>query len=131
VKTQEVTLMQEKELALKVANLLYDKKATEILVLGVRHLTVLADYLVIATGNNVIQTRALADHVDGELSVLGVPLRRTEGHTEGRWIVMDYASVIVHIFTPEDRGFYRLERLWSDGQNRLALPFEEESNTEA
>ncbi len=123
--------MLEKEIALKAANLLYDKKASDILVLEVRHLTVLADYLVIATGNNVIQTRALADHVDGELSALGVPLRRTEGQTEGRWIVMDYASVIVHIFTPEDRVFYRLERLWSDGQNRLSLPFEEESNTQA
>ena len=123
--------MQERELALKIANLLYDKKATEILVLNVRHLTVLTDYMVMATGNNVIQTRALADHVDGELSGLGVPLRRTEGMAEGRWIVMDYASVIVHIFNPEDRGFYRLERLWCDGQNRLALPFDEETADEA
>lgn len=123
--------MQEKELALKIANLLYDKKATEILVLNVRHLTALTDFMVMATGNNVIQTRAMADHVDGGLSELGVPLRRTEGMTEGRWIVMDYASVIVHIFNPEDRGFYRLERLWSDGQNRLTLPFEEEASEEA
>ena len=65
--------MQEKELALKIANLLYDKKATEILVLNVRHLTALTDFMVMATGNNVIQTRAMADHVDGGLSELGFP----------------------------------------------------------
>ncbi len=114
--------MQERELALKVAQILYDRKAHDILVLKVDHLTVLTDYMVLANGNNALQTRALMEHVDAELSALGLEPHRVEGQNEGRWIVMDYSSVILHIFHPEDRAFYRLERLWSDGNNRVALP---------
>lgn len=120
--------MQERELALKVAQILYDKKAHDILVLKVDHLTVLTDYMVIANGNNALQTRALMEHVDGELSRLGLEPCRVEGQNKARWIVMDYGSVILHLFHPEDRAFYRLERLWSDGNNRVALP--EEMNAE-
>lgn len=119
--------MQEKELALRIAQVLFDRKAQEILVLSVRHLTVLTDYLVIANGSTVLQTKALKEHVDAALSQLGIQPRRLEGQAEGRWIVMDYGSVIVHIFHPEDRAFYRLERLWQDGQNRQPLPFEEDA----
>lgn len=119
--------MQEKELALRIAQVLFDRKAQEILVLSVRHLTVLTDYLVIANGSTVLQTKALKEHVDAALSQLGIQPRRLEGQAEGRWIVMDYGSVIVHIFHPEDRAFYRLERLWQDGQNRQLLPFEEDA----
>lgn len=119
--------MQEKELALRIAQVLFDRKAQEILVLSVRHLTVLTDYLVIANGSTVLQTKALKEHVDAALSQLGIQPRRLEGQAEGRWIVMDYGSVIVHIFHPEDRAYYRLERLWQDGQNRQPLPFEEDS----
>ena len=114
--------MQERELALKAAQILYDRKAHDILVLKVDHLTVLTDYMVLANGNNALQTRALMEHVDGVLSAQGREPRRVEGQNEGRWIVMDYGSVIIHIFHPEDRTFYRLERLWSDGSNRVALP---------
>lgn len=119
--------MQEKELALRIAQVLFDRKAQEILVLSVRHLTVLTDYLVIANGSTVLQTKALKEHVDAALSQLGIQPRRLEGQAEGRWIVMDYGSVIVHIFHPEDRAYYRLERLWQDGQNRQPLPFEEDA----
>ena len=87
---------------------------------------VITDYLVLATGSSALQTHALMDHLDQELSALGVQPRRIEGQQAARWIVMDYGTVIVHIFHPEDREFYRLERLWSDGSNRLVLPFEEE-----
>ncbi len=118
--------MQEKDLALTIAQTLYDRKAQEILVLSVRHLTVLTDYMVIANGSTVLQTKALKEHVDSALSAQGIEPRRLEGQAEGRWIVMDYGSVIVHIFHPEDRAFYRLERLWQDGQNRQPLPFEED-----
>lgn len=124
--------MQERDLAIKVAEALHDRKALDILVLQVGHLTVVTDYLVIANGTSVLQTKALAEHVDQALSALGIAPRRVEGASEGRWIVLDYNSVIVHLFHPEDRGFYRLERLWQDGQNRVALPFDApaESDTE-
>ena len=114
------------DLARKIAQLLYDRKARDILALKVDHLMVITDYLVLATGSSALQTYALMDHLDQELSALGVQPRRIEGQQAARWIVMDYGTVIVHIFHPEDREFYRLERLWSDGSNRLVLPFEEE-----
>ena len=118
--------MQELDLAKKIAQLLYDRKAEDILVLKVDHLMILTDYLVIATGTNPQHTKALKEHVDQEMSKLGVSPRHIEGQNEGRWIVMDYLSVIVHIFHPEDRSFYRLERLWTDDSNRIALPYEDE-----
>ena len=118
--------MQGADLARKIAQLLYDRKARDILALKVDHLMVITDYLVLATGSSALQTHALMDHLDQELSALGVQPRRIEGQQAARWIVMDFGTVIVHIFHPEDREFYRLERLWSDGSNRLVLPFEEE-----
>ena len=118
--------MQGADLARKIAQLLYDRKARDILALKVDHLMVITDYLVLATGSSALQTHALMDHLDQELSALGVQPRRIEGQQAARWIVMDYGTVIVHIFHPEHREFYRLERLWSDGSNRLVLPFEEE-----
>jgi len=84
---------------------------------------VLTDYLVIATGHNQIQVRALCDHLEEQLAAQGIHPRRVEGRNEGSWVVMDYANVIVHIFMPDARAYYRLERLWEDGQNRLELPF--------
>ena len=118
--------MQGADLARKIAQLLYDRKARDILALKVDHLMVITDYLVLATGSSALQTHALMDHLDQELSALGIQPRRIEGQQAARWIVMDYGTIIVHIFHPEDREFYRLERLWSDGSNRLVLPFEEE-----
>ena len=115
--------MAEDKLVVKIAKLLDDKKAQDVLALRVAHLTTLADYLVIATGHNRIQTRALCEHLDKHLSAGGLAPRRVEGRSDGTWIVMDYADVIVHIFIPDARQYYRLERLWDDGQNRVALPF--------
>ena len=118
--------MENSGLAQRIARILYDKKALDITVLNVSHLTVITDYMVIATGRSSLQVKALADDVDDALAMEGVTLRAREGQGEGRWIVLDYGTVLVHIFHPEDRQFYHLERLWEDGQNRVALPFLEE-----
>lgn len=118
--------MIEEKLELGISKLLYDRKAQDLLTLRVGHLTVLTDYLVIATGYNPIQVRALCEHLDEHLSAQGIMPRRVEGKAEGNWVVMDYANVIVHLFTPETRSYYRLERLWEDGQNRVELPFVQE-----
>ena len=117
--------MENNGLALRIAKILYDKKALDITVLHVGHLTVITDYMVIASGRSSLQVKALADDVDDALAEAGVALRAREGQGEGRWIVLDYGTVLVHIFHPEDRQFYHLERLWEDGQNRIPLPFEE------
>ncbi len=121
--------MSEENLALKISRLLYDKKAEDILALRVSQLTALTDYLVLCTGHTVIQVKALTEHVEEQLSQKGVNPRRVEGRAEGSWVVMDYLNVIVHIFTPEARGYYRLERLWDDGQNRMDLPFVKETES--
>ncbi len=110
----------------QIASILYEKKAQDIVALNVGHLTVIADCMVIATGRSAIQVKTLADEVDDKLSAQGIQPRRSEGHNEGRWIVIDYGYVIVHIFHQEERSFYNLERLWEDGSNRLVLPFNQE-----
>lgn len=124
--------MDQRALAQRIAHILYEKKAWDITVLDVSHLTVITDYMVIASGRSSLQVKALADDVDDALAMEGVALRAREGTGEGRWIVLDYGTVLVHIFHPEDRQFYHLERLWEDGQNRLPLPFlENEEETKA
>ena len=119
--------MENTGLAQRIARILYDKKAQDITVLNVAHLTVITDYMVIATGRSSLQVKSLADDVDDALAMEGVALRAREGQGEGRWIVLDYGTVLVHIFHPEDRQFYHLERLWEDGENRVALPFLQEN----
>ena len=79
--------------------------------------------MVIASGRTALQVKALATEVDDRMAEEGVSLRRKEGQNEGRWVVLDYNDVLVHIFHQEERDYYRLERLWEDGDNRLALPF--------
>ena len=118
--------MENSSLAQRIARILYDKKAQDITVLHVGHLTVITDYMVIATGRSTLQVKSLADDVDEAMAMEGVALRAREGQGEGRWIVLDYGTVLVHIFHPEARRFYHLERLWEDGQNRIPLPFEQE-----
>ena len=117
--------MQEKELVLRLAQLLYDRKAMDITVLNVTHLTVLCDYLIIASGRNPNQVSSLADAADELMSQVGQILRRSEGRREGRWIVLDYGILIIHIFHRDERAFYGLDRLWSDGTNALDLPFDQ------
>jgi ribosome-associated protein len=115
---QEKDLKNIKTLALN----LYERKAEDIKLLSVRHLTVLADYLIICTGSNELHTKALAEYIDGKAAEFGYSLRRKEGDGEGRWIVLDYGFFIIHIFIPEDREYYRLDKLWEDGENEIALP---------
>ena len=118
--------MEARQMAERIARILYKKKADEILVLDVTHLTVITDYMVIATGRSSLQVKALADDVDDALAMEGVALRAKEGQQEGQWIVLDYGTVLVHIFHPEARKFYHLERLWADGENKVPLTFIEE-----
>ena len=117
--------MQDQELVLKLAQTLYNRKASDIAVLKVGHLTVLCDYMVIASGRTDNQVAALADAVDELMAREGFALRRSEGRREGRWVILDYGHVIVHLFHRDERAFYGLDRLWNDGTNALALPFDQ------
>ena len=116
--------MQDNETVLQVARLLYDRKAQDIVVLNVSHLTVLCDYMIIASGRTDNQVSALSDSVDELMAADGLDLRRSEGRREGRWIILDYGHIIVHLFHRDERTFYGLDRLWNDGTNTLALPFD-------
>lgn len=117
--------MQDQETVLRLARLLYDRKAQDIAVLNVTHLTVLCDTMVIASGRSNTQVSALADAVDELMAQEGLDLRRSEGRREGRWIVLDYGQVIVHLFHRDERTFYGLDRLWNDGTNAVSLPFDQ------
>ena len=114
------------ELIGKIATTLFEKKAQQIVALDVSGLTVITDCMLIASGRSVLQVKSLADEVEDQLAALGIRPARKEGHQDGRWIVLDYNSVLVHLFHVEEREFYRLDKLWEQENNRLALPFEEE-----
>ena len=122
--------MEQEMLVKTIAKVLDDKKAIDIRALRVGHLTVITDYMLIASGRNILQTKALAEDVEDKMAELGVPLRSREGQQEGRWIVLDYGTVLVHIFHPEAREHYHLEKLWSDGENEVDLGLDPDSQAE-
>ncbi|MDE7366070.1 MAG: ribosome silencing factor [Lachnospiraceae bacterium] len=108
--------MNAKELTKLVIEALEDKKAEDIRIIDISNVSVIADYFIIANGNNRNQVQALADNVDENCHRAGHPLRQMEGYDSANWILMDYSDVIVHIFSKEDRLFYDLERIWRDGK---------------
>ena len=81
--------------------------------LDVRGRTILADTFAIVTGRSKVQTRAIADAVIEAIRSNGYSVSRVEGYADGSWILIDLGNVIVHVFTPDQRAFYNLERLWS------------------
>ena len=109
--------MEVLELTQEIGNYLSSKKAEDILLIDVREKTALCDYFVIASGRNTTQVRALCVNLEEHLSKQVIEPRRTEGVRDGRWGVLDYGDVIVHIFNDESRLFYHLERLWTEGEN--------------
>ena len=110
-----MTLMP-KQIAAIAAEALEEKKASDIKILKTAEQTVLADYFVICSGSTAPHIKALVDEVDKQLSEAGEPPIRREGLRSDIWVLMDFGSVIVHVFTEEARKFYNLERLWSDSQ---------------
>lgn len=110
---------QPKDLALKIASLIDSKKGENIVVLDVHHLTSITDFFVIAGARNVIQVRAIAEEIEEKLTEAQIDARRREGYNDARWIVLDYSSVIVHIFHVDEREYYNIERLWMDGSNQV------------
>lgn len=113
--------MTPKEIAVAAARALDAKKAADLEVIDISALTTLGDYLVIASGTSTTQVKALADEVEEKLSELGVEPHHIEGRSTS-WILLDYTSVMVHVFYTEARNFYALERMWADG---VKLPLEE------
>ena len=115
--------MESKELAIFAARAMNERRGSKITVLMVEDLTTITDFFIVGTGNSRIQTQAMADNVDEVIrKEAGIRPNRIEGMQEGRWILMDYGNIIIHIFQEDERNFYSLERLWADAP---ALPAEE------
>ena len=105
------------ELAKEAAKYLNNKKAEEIKIVKIEYISSLTDYFVFATGTSNTHVNALADELEVGLKSVGIMPDHMEGYRANSWVLMDYNSVIVHIFTPESREFYDLDRLWQDGES--------------
>ena len=106
--------MTEKETVGVAVKALDSRRGRDIKVLYTGDQTTLADYFVICNGTSYTQVRALADAVEEAMTQNGEEPHHVEGHRGGQWTLLDYSSVVVHVFTEEAREFYNLERLWSD-----------------
>ena len=110
--------MTSKELTLALCKVLSDKKGKDIVYIDVERKTSLCDYFVLVSGNSSTQVKSLAEHVEEQMEKnFDLAPTRLEGVHDGRWAVLDYGDVMLHIFSEDAREFYRLERLWEDGEN--------------
>ena len=108
--------MTSYEQSILTAKALSSKKGLDIKVIEIADVSVLADYMVIATGTSTTHVKALADEVEYQLDNAGVLVSHIEGYRSNTWILLDYIDVIVHVFSDEAREFYDLDRLWQDGK---------------
>ena len=111
---QETNAQDPGELAHRIVNVASDKKASDIVLLRTAEITTMADYFVIASGRSETQVQALSKAIVDELRDEGIKPIGVEGRSSARWVLLDYGSVIVHLFAPEEREYYGLERLWSE-----------------
>ena len=109
-------MLSAKEVAYQVAKALDDKKGLDIKLLKIDEVSSLADYFIICTGTSNTHVKTLCDYAEFTLEQLGEPMLGREGHRGNAWELLDYGSVVVHVFTEEAREFYSLERLWADAQ---------------
>ena len=107
--------------ALEMARVAYqaldEKKGEDIRVIDISGISVIGDYFVITNGTSDSQIRALVDNVAEKMHKAGYELKEQEGNNSGTWVLLDYGDIIIHIFDRENRPFYNLERIWSDGKD--------------
>lgn len=109
--------MEDSKLMAKIAyKALEEKKGEDIKVIDIAGVSVLADYFIIANGNNQSQVKALVDNVEEELARAGFLAKQREGYGSGSWVLLDFGDIIIHVFDKENRLFYDLERIWRDGK---------------
>ena len=122
----EMKLAQElRDCVRVIMNAAESKKATDIVAVRVADKTIIADWFVFMSGTSAIHVKSICDEIEDKAAEARLELRRREGYSEGRWIVLDYGHIIVHLFHRDDRTFYGLDRLWNDGTNALELPFDQ------
>ncbi|HHY37083.1 MAG TPA: ribosome silencing factor [Firmicutes bacterium] len=108
--------MNSRAKALLAARAAEEKKAKDVVVLDIQHLSPLCDFFVIASGSSRIQVKAIAEIVEQRLAEAGFFLVHREGQKDAGWILLDYGDVVIHVFSEERRAFYDLERLWGDAR---------------
>ena len=109
-------MLSAKEVAYAVTKALDSKKGMDIKLLKIDRVSTLADYFLICTGTSSTHVRTLCDFAEYTLTELGEPMLGREGHRGNSWELLDYGSIVVHVFTDEARKFYDLERLWADAE---------------
>ena len=107
--------MESKALAEKAVRILDATEAKQLRLIRISEVSTLADYFVLATGTSSTHVKSLADEVEFQLKEAGVAPDHVEGYRSNSWILLDYGTVVVHVFTPESRTFYDLDRMWKDG----------------
>ncbi len=100
----------------RIVALAEEKKARDLVGLKLQGLTLIADYFLLLTATNARQAQAMSDHIYETLKDEGRQALRIEGYRDGRWILLDYGAVVVHIFQEDERGYYDLEKLWGDAE---------------
>lgn len=103
------------QMALTAYRALDEKKGRDIRIIRISDISVIADYFVIVDGGSSSQVNALVDNVEEKMHLAGYAMKQREGR-DGTWVLLDYGDVIVHVFDSENRSFYNLEHIWSDGQ---------------
>lgn len=114
------------DLVREICRVLYDKKAQDIRAIYVQDKTIVADWFVVCSGRSQPQVKTLCDELEDKMAEQQLFVRRKEGYNEARWVVLDFGDVLVHVFHPEERGFYNLERLWDSGDNVILYSQEQE-----
>ena len=108
--------MDSKKILRAAYDAIADKKGENTKIIDISEISVIADYFIVTNGTNVNQVKTISDSVAEKLHEIGVDVLRTEGYNSAGWILMDFGSIIVHVFSKDDRLFYDLERIWSDGR---------------
>jgi len=119
-----VISLESKTLAYKIADLALDKKAKQIIVMDLNGMTAIADFFVLMSGDSDTQIKAIADHIVRELKGQEIRVYHKEGYNSLRWVLLDYVDVVVHVFKPETREFYGLERLWGNAKIDFVMDVE-------
>ena len=109
-------MLAPKEIAIAVTKALDEKKGMDIKLLKIDRVSSLADYFLICTGTSNTHVKTLCDYAEYTLEQLGEPMLGREGHRGNAWELLDYGTIVVHVFTEEARKFYDLERLWADAE---------------
>ncbi len=114
IEIEDLSSADPKKIADKIVSILDIKKGDDIKLLQVHSKTIIADYFVICTANSTTHVKSLSDEVEYQMALCGAPVARTDGMGGGEWCVLDFSSVIVHVFIRSAREFYKLDKLWGE-----------------